>query len=171
MPRPETHCAVRPGREGDLAGIAAIYNHFIETTAISFNLEPVDMAERQAWFAGFAERGPHRLLVAEGAGGSVLGFAHSAPFRSKAAYCRSVEVTVYVHPERGRGRIGSLLYAPLIAALREAGMHRAYALIAKPNSASEAFHARFGFREVGVLTEVGHKFGRYWDVGYWQLAL
>lgn len=162
---------VRAGRQGDLQAIADIYNHFIRATAISFHYRPVDLDERRRWFAEFADDGPHRLLVAEDGGAGVVGFASSAPFGKKEAYRSSVEVTVYAGPADARRGVGTALYGALIAAIGAAGIHRAYALIAKPNPASEAFHARFGFREVGVLAEVGYKFDRYWDVGYWELRL
>jgi phosphinothricin acetyltransferase len=35
-----------------------------------------------------------------------------------------------------------------------------------PNDGSLALHMRFGFQRIGLLTEVGRKFGRYWDVAW-----
>ena len=50
-------------------------------------------------------------------------------------------------------------------------VHRAYAGIALPNDASVALHERFGFRRIGVLDEIGRKFGRYWDVAWYTRPL
>ncbi len=50
-------------------------------------------------------------------------------------------------------------------------MHRAYAGIALPNEASVRIHERFGFRRIGVYEEVGRKFGRYYDVAWFEKRL
>ena len=161
---------IRPGRAEDLPAIVEILNHFIRETHVSFDLEPHTPASRADWFAGFAERGPHRLLVVEAAG-EVLGYACSVPFRSKAGYARSVETSIYLRPgAEGRG-LGRTLYAALFAALEGEHLHRAYAGIALPNPASIALHARLGFHSVGVMREVGFKFGRYWDVEFFEKPL
>jgi ribosomal protein S18 acetylase RimI-like enzyme len=76
----------------------------------------------------------------------------------------SIETSIYIRVEAcGRG-IGTLLYTMLFGALAGTGVHRAYAQVTLPNSASVALHRRFGFHEIGVQNEVGHKFGRYWSV-------
>lgn len=106
-----------------------------------------------------------------GGRGALLGYATSSAFRPKAAYATSVEVTVYCAPHAGGRGIGTLLYEALFAELAKEDVHRAYAGITQPNPASARLHARFGFRPVGVHTEVGRKFGRYWDVAWYQKDL
>ena len=161
---------IRPGRAGDLAAIVAILNHYIRETHHSFDVDPHTEATRAGWFAGFGEQGPHRLLVAEDASG-VLGYASSTGFRPKAAYARSVETSIYLRPgAEGRG-LGGRVYATLFSELEAEPVHRAYAVIALPNPASIALHARLGFHSAGVLREVGFKFGRYWDVEIFEKAL
>jgi phosphinothricin acetyltransferase len=168
---------VRPGREADLEALTELYNHYVRETPITFDLEPFTPEQRRPWLLSHPEDGPHRLLVASegapggGGGGRVLGYATSSPFRPKAAYATSVEVTVYCAPAAvGRG-VGTLLYAALFEALADEDVHRAYAGIAQPNEASGRLHARFGFRPVGVYGEVGRKFGRYWDVAWFEKVL
>ncbi|MFQ5843947.1 MAG: GNAT family N-acetyltransferase, partial [Planctomycetota bacterium] len=101
----------------------------------------------------------------------VVGYACSTPFRPKPAYRTSVETTVYVAPAAtGRG-VGGRLYQALFDALAGEELHRAYAGIVPPNPASVALHRRFGFHEVGVAREVGHKLGRYWDVAWFEKGL
>lgn len=101
----------------------------------------------------------------------ILGYATSSPYRAKRAYDTSVEVTVYVAPSAGRRGIGTLLYKALFEALADEDLHRAYAGIAQPNEASTRLHERFGFRYVGTYREVGRKFGRYWDVAWYEKDL
>jgi phosphinothricin acetyltransferase len=101
----------------------------------------------------------------------ILGYATSSPYRAKPAYSTSVEVTIYLAPDAGGRGIGTLLYKALFADLATEDVHRAYAGIAQPNEASTRLHERFGFRPVGTYQEVGRKFGRYWDVAWYEKEL
>lgn len=180
---------VRPGREEDLRALTELYNHYVRETPVTFDLEPLSPEQRRPWLLSHPEDGPHRLLVAlespetpgsaktpdtpdtPAPAGRLLGYATSSPFRPKAAYATSVETSVYCAPgAAGRG-VGTLLYSALFQALRNEDVHRAYAGIAQPNEASARLHARFGFAPVGVFREVGRKFGRYWDVAWYEKEL
>ena len=160
--------AIRLAHPEDLPELVDIYNHYVTGTHITFDTRPFTVGERTPWFESFAESGPHRLLVAE-VDSQLVGYATSSPFRSKPAYSQSVETTVYVHPSFLGRRIGSALYGALLESLvNEKTAHRAYAGIALPNQASVALHERLGFNLVGTFREVGFKFGRYWDVSWYE---
>jgi phosphinothricin acetyltransferase len=161
---------VRPAVLDDLPALTAIYNHYIVNTTITFDLRPFEADERRGWFDDHSESGRHRLLVAA-ADGSVLGYSTTSRWRPKAAYDTTVESSVYCHPDAvGRG-IGTQLYAALFAAIADEDVHRVVAGIGQPNPASVALHERFGFRQVGVFSSVGRKFGRYWDVAWFERSL
>jgi len=155
---------IRAGREDDLPALTQIYNHFVEHTHITFDLEPFTVESRREWFGHYAATGRHRLLVAETDDGDVVGYATSGRFRDKPAYAPSVETTVYCAPDAAGHGIGSALYASLFAVLEGEDVHRAYAGVALPNDASLALHRRFGFVEIGTFHEVGRKFDKWWDV-------
>jgi len=162
--------SIRPVRPDDLAALTALYNHYVASGAVTFDVEPYTPETRRPWLEQFAERGPHRLLVAE-EGGVLLGYAGSMRFRPKAAYATSVETTLYLAPEaQGRG-VGSRLYTALFEALRGEDLHRALAGVTLPNEASLRLHERFGFRRIGSFSEVGRKHGRYWDVAWLEKPL
>ncbi|MFF3504239.1 GNAT family N-acetyltransferase [Streptomyces sp. NPDC003247] len=176
MPPERTEVQVRPGVEGDLDALTDLYNHYVRETPITFDTVSSTPAERRPWLLSHPEDGPHRLMVAtqgtpEGDAQRILGYATSSPHRPKAAYATSVEVTVYVAPDAGGRGIGTLLYEALFAALAGQDLHRAYAGIAQPNEASTRLHERFGFRYVGTYREVGRKFGRFWDVAWYEKEL
>lgn len=153
---------IRAARADDLDAINAIHGHYARTTHVSFDTRALTSPERSRWFARFAESPLCRLLVAVD-GDEVLGQAHSLPWKPKHAYEQTVEVTILVRAgSEGRG-VGSALYGRLLGEISEAGAHRAYAVIALPNDASISFHERHGFLSVGVLDEVGRKFGRWWS--------
>ncbi len=168
---------VRDARTADLVALTELYNHYIVTSVVTFDVKPFTVEERRsAWFEHYAPTGPYRLLVATetgtaGGDGGILGYVTSSPFRAKAAYRTSVETSVYCRPDAvGRG-IGRLLYERLFAALGDEDLHRAYAGIALPNEASRRLHARCGFAEVGTYHEVGFKDGRYRDVLWVERSL
>ena len=160
---------IRPAAAGDPAAIADIYNYYIANSVITFE-------EEQLTASGMARRmedvraASLPWLVAEREG-KATGYAYATPWRARSAYRFSVEVTVYVARDVPRSGIGSRLYEWLLPALKGRGLHAAFGVIALPNEASVAFHERFGFAKVAHLREVGLKFGRWIDVGYWQLML
>ncbi|MER6691905.1 GNAT family N-acetyltransferase [Streptomyces minutiscleroticus] len=172
MPTGPAEVQVRPGVEEDLGALTNLYNHYVRETPITFDTAAFTPEERRPWLLSHPEDGPYRLKVAvDGGSQEILGYATSSAFRAKPAYATSVEVTVYVAPRAvGRG-VGSLLYGALFEALADEDVHRAYAGIAQPNEASVRLHERFGFRHVGTYREVGRKFGRYWDVAWYEKEL
>ena len=155
----------------DLARLTQIYNHYVLTTPITFDLEPFTVDQRRRlWFAKFAPTGRHQLFVAE-KGSELLGYAGTTGFRDKRAYDTTVETTIYCAPESiGRG-IGSQLYAALFEALSGEDIRLAVGSITVPNDVSIALHERFGFTLAGVMHEVGRKFDRYWDVAWYEKRL
>jgi phosphinothricin acetyltransferase len=168
--RDMTIANIRLARASDLERLTEIYNYYVINTPITFDLEPFSVAERCEWFRHYSAFGPHRLLLAE-TDGLVVGYVTSSRFRPKAAYETSVETSIYFAPEAtGRG-MGTALYAALFAALAEEDLHRAYAGVTLPNPASLALHRKFGFRSIGVYREVGRKFGKYWDVEWFEKPL
>ncbi|MBT2415827.1 N-acetyltransferase [Streptomyces sp. ISL-12] len=172
MPSEGAEVQVRPGFEGDLGALTDLYNHYVSETAVTFDTRVFTPQERLPWLLSHPVDGPHRLMVATDTDSQrILGYATSSPLRPKPAYATSVETTVYVAPGAGRRGIGTLLYRSLFEALAGEDVHRAYAGIAQPNEASARLHRRFGFRHVGTYREVGRKFGRYWDVAWYEKEL
>lgn len=159
---------MRPAASGDAAAIAAIYARYVTDTAITFEIEPPDADAIVSRMT--ATRATHPWLVAERDGG-VVGYAYGYPYRTRAAYRWVAETAIYLaHAERGRG-IGLPLYTALLEALTRGGYVAAIAGIALPNPASEALHARLGFRRTSVQTGIGFKHGGWHDVAFWQRDL
>jgi len=160
---------IRPALRADLPRLTEIYNYYVVNTPVTFDVEPYTVERREAWFAQFGATGRHRLLVAE-SGGGVVGYAGTTGFRPKPAYETTVEATIYCAPDEAEKGIGSRLYAALFEALRGKDIHRIVAGYTLPNPATAAIHARFGFKVVGVFSENGRKFGKYWDVCWVERA-
>lgn len=161
---------IRPAMLSDLAQLTEIYNHYVVTTPITFDIEPFTVEQRVPWFEEHTGTGRNRLFVAEQAG-RVVGYAGTGRFRDKAAYDTSVEMTIYLAPDATGRSIGSMLYEVLFRDLKGADIHRALAGITMPNPASISLHRRFGFNQVALFTENGRKLGRYWDVMWMERAM
>ena len=159
---------IRPATPQDAQHIAEIYNYYIENTIITFEEEVVSgntMAER---LARGLQAGPWYVADVDG---EVCGYCYAAPFAARSAYRFSAETTVYVSHKHQRKGFGCSLYSSLIQKLREERHHCAVGLIGLPNQGSVTLHEKLGFTKVGELREVGRKFGRWVDVGFWQLLL
>ncbi len=152
----------------DASAIAAIYNWYIEHSICTFEEQPLAPAQMRERIAGASAGKPWLVLEQDG---MVLGYAYASVWKARAAYGRSREVTVYLHRDAtGKGH-GKRLYRHLIDEIQKKPIHSLIASIALPNAGSIALHESLGFVKVGQLSEVGHKFGEYVDVGYWQLLL
>lgn len=162
---------IRTGEESDVPRLTEIYNYYIEKTAVSFDIDSHDPELRKtSWFINYAVTGKYRLFVAE-CEGQIVGYSTSSRFRERAAYATSVETSIYLDHRFFQRGIGTKLYRALFDALEKEAVHRAYGGVTLPNPSSVALHKKFGFREVGVYREVGYKFGKYYDVCWFEKAL
>jgi len=154
---------IRPAVRADLPRLTEIYNYYVVNTPITFDVEPFTVEQRGRWFDEHAGTRRHRMFVAEEADW-VVGYAYAGEFHERAAYNTSVATSIYCAQDaKGRG-IGSMLYRALFDALKDEDVNRLFAGITIPNEASLKLHRKFGFTEVGIFTECGRKFDRFWDV-------
>lgn len=160
---------LRPVQQSDFESIARIYNHYIANTVVTFEVEPISADDiRQRVAKTQAASLPWLVARRED---QVVGYAYAGRWHSRYAYRFSAESTVYLDTEsRGLG-IGSCLYKELLRILRDKGIHTVIGGIALPNEASVALHEKLGFEKAAHYAEVGFKFERRIDVGYWQKLL
>lgn len=152
----------------DAASVADIYNHYVENTVTTFEEHRVpeeDMAQR---IESVTTRLPWLVWQEHDA---ILGYTYATAWKARAAYRFAVESTIYLAPGAGGHGIGTLLYQALIEELRRRNMHAVVGGIALPNPASVALHEKIGFEKIAQFREIGRKFDRWIDVGYWQLLL
>lgn len=159
---------IRTATAADAAAIINIYNHYIATTTISFEENPVTEQEMAQRIKDVSASLPWYVEEQDGV---VIGYAYATPWRARSAYRFSVESTVYVAASHAGKGIGKRLYQTLIADLRQRGIHVIIGGIAQPNAASVALHESLGFEKVAHFKDVGRKFEQWVDVGYWELRL
>lgn len=93
---------IREARIDDVGELREIYNWAVKNTAATFDLEEVSMENRRNWFCHYNPE-HHPLIVAEleisDKKKVVVGYSSLSEYREKAAYSKTVELSVYVHPD------------------------------------------------------------------------
>lgn len=159
---------IRPAQASDGAAVAAVYAPYVRDTPVSFEVEAPTAAVMTERISSTLST--HPWLVAE-RHGVVVGFAYAGKHSQRAAYRWTVDVTVYVGDGERRTGVGRRLYQVLLATLRLQGFRSAFAEIVLPNPGSVRLHEAAGFRHIGTHNDIGHKLGRWHDIGYWRLGL
>jgi phosphinothricin acetyltransferase len=152
---------LRPAKSDDLRAITDIYNEAVLTTNATFDTEPKSYVEQKAWFASHGPRNP--ILVAE-LDGIIIGWASLSEWSTRRAYADTAEVSLYVKEGyRNRG-IGRRLLESIVQEGEKVGLHTVIARITTGNKESIHLHEQTGFEHIGIMREVGNKFGRLLDV-------
>ena len=159
---------IRNATSADAPQIVAIYNHYVLATHITFEEIAVTASDMAGRIADVQKSLP--WLVHE-TDGIIDGYCYATKWRVRAAYRFAVETSVYLRPESGGRGLGTRLYEQLLPRLQALRIHTAIGGIALPNEASIALHERQGFAKVAQFHQVGWKFDRWIDVGYWQRIL
>lgn len=157
---------IRDVKESDAKEIAAIYNYYVENTIITFEEDKVTELQMKDRIKTITAKLPWIIYEENG---KVLGYAYASEWKSRCAYKHSVESTVYLnHKVLGKG-IGTKLYRELLTRISLKDVHAVIGGIALPNDESVALHEKLGFEKVAQFKEVGYKFNKWIDVGYWEL--
>lgn len=162
------HHQLRPFEPADTAALLAIYAPIVLETAISFEWEPPSLEQFRERLTQIAQVGTCWVAVDAG---EAVGYAYGNRFRDRRGYDWTVETTVYVHARaRGQG-LASALMRRVLSESQSQGRRLAVATIALPNAPSQALHRSLGFSAAGQLKGAGYKFGKPWDIEFWQLPL
>lgn len=160
---------IREVRPEDAPYITEIYNHYIVSSAISFEEQPVTGDEIQQRIDQVLNAGFPWLVVMENE--TLVGYAYTNHWKTRSAYRFTVESSVYLSPHHTGKGLGKMLYLELFSRLRASSFANVIGVIALPNSASIRLHESLGFKKVGEFPNIGVKFGEKRSVGYWQLEL
>ena len=156
---------VRQARAEDAAAVAAIWNHYIRDTAVTFNAQEKTPDE----VAALIKERPAFFVAADQ--DRIAGFATYGPFRVGVGYARTMEHSILLAPDvSGRG-LGRALMTAVENHARAGGAHSMFAGVSAENPSGRAFHARLGYAEAAILPQVGWKFGRWMDLVLMQKFL
>jgi len=157
---------IRKIQNTDAKAICDIYNYYINNTIITFEEEEVSIEEMQERITSTSLP----WLVFEDKN-RIVGYAFASEWKSRCAYKYTVEISIYLdHFYKSKG-VGTQLYTEILNQLKELKYHTVVAGISLPNETSKNFHEKFGFKKIAHFNQVGYKFNKFIDVGYWQLEL
>jgi L-amino acid N-acyltransferase YncA len=149
---------LRPATSADAPALAEIYNEGIEGRQATFETRPRSAEDVATWI----EEGLP-FLVAEDAGGAVVGFARVSAYSDRCVYEGVGEHGVYVaRAAHGQG-VGRTLLLGLCDAAERAGYYKLTSRVFTSNQASRAVHLAAGFEEIGVQRRHGRLDGEWRD--------
>lgn len=162
---------LRDATEADIPDMREIYNHYVANTTVTFDEDPLTLAEMRTKFRAVQKHG-YPWLVAQSPNKVVLGYAYVSPWKTRAAYRFTVENSIYLGPASTGKGLGAALMKELLMRAQAAGVKEVVAVIADRGAdASIAIHERFGFTEIGRMGRVGFKFGRWLGTVLMQKSL
>ncbi|MGD1039783.1 MAG: N-acetyltransferase family protein [Dehalococcoidales bacterium] len=145
----------------DVPAITGIYNEAILTTTATFDKEPKTTTSQRKWFKAHGPKNPIVVAVADG---KVVGWASLSAYSDRCAYAETAEISVYVKESFRNQGLGKKLMQAVLDAGKKAGLHTVISRIAGGNNVSINLHHELGFTDIGVMKEVGSKFGQLLDV-------
>ncbi len=159
---------IRNARPADAPTITDIYNHHVLHTVVTFDEEPITAASTVAKIKNVQERLPYLVAEVEG---SVVGYAYGGEWKQRKSFLYTTETSIYLGNDFVGQGLGTRLYTELLRQLKDLGFHIAIGGVSLPNPASVRLHEKLGFTPIGTFKEVGWKFQKWIDVGYWQKTL
>ena len=167
---------IRLATVDDAEAILAIYAPYVRNTAITFEYDVPEIGAFRARIEATLKNYPY--LVAEESG-RMVGYAYAGPFGKRAAYQHSAELSIYLDESCRRQGTGRLLYQELEKRLLAQNVFSVYAGVAASDRADDAFvtdasirfHEKMGYTKIGEYHLCGYKFGRWYNVAWFEKAL
>ncbi|MEN8905952.1 MAG: N-acetyltransferase family protein [Clostridiales bacterium] len=153
----------------DAKEISRIYNYYIKNTIITFEENEIDYLEIENRIKNITSKYP--WYVYEDNNGNILGYAYASKWKARYSYRFTAETTIYLDSSNTGKGIGLKLYTELLDSLKFLNIHAVMAIISIPNEKSQNIHEKLGFKKAAHFKEVGYKFGKWIDIGYWEMLL
>jgi L-amino acid N-acyltransferase YncA len=152
-------------QEDDLPTVLDIYNHYIATTAVTFDPEPISMETFQTRI--LLNHDLYKAYVINHMG-EIAGFFFLCQFNKHESYNRTAEMGVYLKPEYTRRGVGTRAVGHLEQIAAAKGLKVLIASISGENEGSIALFRKLCWEECAHFRRVGEKWGRAIDVIFFQ---
>lgn len=166
---------IRRATENDAEALLDIYSYYVLHTAITFEYDIPSVKEFQSRIRNISAKYPYLIMEDKGV---IVGYSYAGVFKGRAAYDWAVETTIYLRKGCERKGYGRKLYAKLEEELAKMGILNAYACIGYPETDdeyltknSEKFHAAVGYKTVGLFSDCGYKFNRWYHMIWMEKML
>lgn len=151
--------------------MAEIFNHYVRTSTVIFSNRQLTADDMRSKLESLGAGSEFPFLVSEEEDGGISGYCYAHRWQPDPVYDRTWELTMYLDNRcTGRGT-GTALINAIIDLCREGGAHALVAAVTEGNAACERMCVRAGFRLVGLMPEVGYKFGQYLNDAIYQKIL
>ena len=151
---------IRPVNPSDAESITRIYNHYILDTTVTFETEALEVSEMAERIKSISAHHPYFVYEEDG---KVIGYCYAHPWKERAAYSHTWEVTIYLDAHATRHHAGTALMTHLIDTCKKTDCHALIACITQENEASVTFHEKMGFKKASHFVKVVRKFNRWRD--------
>ncbi|BBB91296.1 MAG TPA: N-acetyltransferase family protein [Methylomusa anaerophila] len=160
---------IRHAQERDLPEILAIYNDAIIHTTAVYEWHPQTLEDRWEWYRGKKQTG-FPIIVCE-MDHMMLGFATFGLYRDLSGFKYTVADSVYVHEHHRCKQVGTGLLRELVKIAANQDFVTMVAEIDSANESSKRMHEKVGFKNAGVISKAGFKFGTWLDLAIYQYDL
>ena len=159
----------------DAERLVQIYEHYVLNTAVSFEYDVPSADEFRNRIDSISAKYPYLVCIKDDV---IVGYAYAGAYSSREAYAWTVTTSIYVDKDYHRKGIGTLLYDELEKRLKEQGIVNLLAGVASCENEDEylthnssKFHISKGYTQVAHMKEVGKKFGKWYDLLWYQKRL
>lgn len=159
---------IRLANPHDGAALVEIYAPYVRDEAVSFEVEVPSAAEFSRRIETISGQYPYLVYAV---GDEIAGYAYASKYRERAAYCYDADLSIYVSPKYHGTGVAQKLYSCLLELLKALGYYNVYAALTVPNEKSRRFHEKCGFSLIGSFHRTGYKFGRWYDVAWFEKAI
>lgn len=159
---------IRSAKTEDAERLLEIYDYYVRNTAITFEYETPSLNEFRNRMEYTLNQYPYLVIVRDEI---IEGYAYAGPFKNRAAYDWSCEISIYLDRCARKCGLGRLLSEALEEELTKMGIVNVYGCIAYPEKDDEYlttnsadFHAHLGYKTAGVFRQCAYKFGRWYNM-------
>ena len=159
---------IRSAVPDDAERLLEIYGYYVTNTAISFEYDVPPLEEFRKRIENTLMKYPYLVLEEDGV---IKGYTYAGTFKSRSAYDRSCEVSIYIEKNARRRGYGKALYEALEGKLKAQGILNLYACIAVPINEdtyltrnSEEFHQHLGYTRAGEFHKCAFKFNHWYNM-------
>lgn len=156
---------IRKATLKDAEAITDIYNYYVKNDIATFAENPIPVKEMEHNIQNSI------LWLVYVESNKIVGYAYASKWKERSAYQFSAETSVYLDVNYKEKGVGSKLYEYLLFEIKKQDIHSVIGGISLPNKASQKLHEKFGYQKVAHYKEIGFKFNKWIDVGYWQLVI